>query len=60
MMLRREVWKVCLLHKVIVIGLERIFLNENNLLVAAKNIKDVELLKTQLRDYAQRVAEFER
>ena len=42
------------------IDLERIFVNDKNMIIAATNITDVEQLKASLKTYSERIVEFER
>ena len=42
------------------VAVERIFMNDKNLILAATNISDLEQLKLSLKTYAERVAEMEK
>ena len=60
MMSRNEVSKVSKVGLLTIIDVERIFVNDKNMILAATNITDVEQLKSSLKTYSERIVEFER
>ena len=59
-MFRNEASKVRTTGKVTLVDVERIFVNDKNMILAATNITDIEQLKASLKTYSERIVEFER